>query len=75
MTSTQMEPMTPLSGVGIIKVEDLETAHPSSKSSWLAPAFGITSDKGKIRKKVNLFSAGFGLAQVPAGHRPQTYDH
>lgn len=66
MTSTQMEPMTPLSGMGTIKVEDLKTAHPSSKSSWLAPAFGITNDKSKLRKKVNLFSADFRLAQVPA---------
>lgn len=66
MTSTQMEPMTPLSGMGTIKVENLKTAHPSSKSSWLAPAFGITNDKSKLRKKVNLFSADFRLAQVPA---------
>lgn len=63
MTSTQMEPMTPLSGMGTIKVEDLKTAHPSSKSSWLAPAFGITNDKSKLRKKVNLFV----LSRLQAG--------
>lgn len=67
MTSKQVEPADLTQLKGTIKVENLESSHSSSKSSWLGPAFGITNDKIKIRKKVQLFPLVFRLGQVPAG--------